>query len=165
MSTRTATQAHFSYSVFPFFSPKIVKSNLSLYLLYYAEACNKFTGSFSASLHLRATQLLLKNCRSQGCRNPGGMGGNIPPNNMYPPKSLRMVHICIPSNILNGFASERKYGEKSALFVMRTFFFCFFFGLHLNSGRLNVPFAFFSLVFTKFPHRNKIVVEVHPPQC
>ena len=38
-----------------------------------------------------------------------------------------------------------------------------FFGLHLNSGRKIVPFAFFSLVFTKLSHLSKSVVEVHPP--
>ena len=38
-----------------------------------------------------------------------------------------MVHICIPPNILNGFAPERKFGKESALFVMKTFFFFFLF--------------------------------------
>ena len=95
-----------------------------------------------------------------------------------------------PPNILNGFTSERKFGEKRALFLMKTFTFFFWsspefgkkkfgkklkiifdedlfflFVLHLNSGRKSVPFAFFSLAFTKFPHLGKIVVEVHPPQC
>ena len=114
-----------------------------------------------------------------GVPKPGG-GGYIPPIICLPPNSLRMVHICIPPNILNGFTSERKFGEKSALFLMKTFFWSspefgkkkcsifdddlfFFFGLHLNSRRKSVPFAFFSLVFTKFPHLSKIVVEVHPP--
>ena len=36
------------------------------YSLYYAEACNDFAGPFSASLHLRATQLLSKKCRKGG---------------------------------------------------------------------------------------------------
>ena len=41
-----------------------IKSNLSLYLLYYAEACNEFAGPISASLRQRATQLLSKKCCS-----------------------------------------------------------------------------------------------------
>ena len=39
------------------------KSNLSLYSLYYAKACNEFVGPISASLRL-ATQLLSKKCCS-----------------------------------------------------------------------------------------------------
>ena len=39
---------------------------LSLYSQNYAETCNNFFGSFSASLRLRATQLLSKKCRSRG---------------------------------------------------------------------------------------------------
>ena len=86
-------------------------------------------------------------------------------------------------NNLNGCTYERKFREKSVLFLLKTFFlfwsssefgeksvlfliktFIFVFGLHLNLGKKSVPFAFF-LVFTKFPHLNKIVVEVHPLQC
>ena len=51
-----------------------------------------------------------------------------------------------------------KFGEKSVLVLIKTFFF---FGLHLNLGN-SVSFAIF-LVFTKFPNLNQIVVEVHPP--
>ena len=40
--------------------------DLSLSLLYYAEACNEFAGPISTSLRLRATQLLSKKCRSDG---------------------------------------------------------------------------------------------------
>ena len=43
-----------------------VVTNLSLYTLYYAEACNEFAGPISASLRLRATKLLLEKCRSGG---------------------------------------------------------------------------------------------------
>ena len=43
-----------------------IKSNLSLYSLYYVKACNEFTGPIFASLCLQATQLLLKKCRSGG---------------------------------------------------------------------------------------------------
>ena len=32
-----------------------------LHSLYYAKACNKFVGPISASLHMQATQLFLKN--------------------------------------------------------------------------------------------------------
>ena len=73
-------------------------------------------------------------------------------------------------------------GKKSVLFLLKTYFF--FFGLHLKSGRKSVLFlkktflffwsspefgekkcsiSIFLLVFTKFQHLNKIVVEVHPP--
>ena len=41
-------------------------SNLSLYLLYYAKACNELARPISASLHLRTTQLYLKKCHSCG---------------------------------------------------------------------------------------------------
>ena len=41
-------------------------SNLLLYSLYYAEACNEFAGPISASLRLWATQLLSKKCCSGG---------------------------------------------------------------------------------------------------
>ena len=40
--------------------------NLSLYTLYYAEACSESVGFISASLHLQATQLLSKKCHSDG---------------------------------------------------------------------------------------------------
>ena len=40
--------------------------------------------------------------------------------------------------------------------------FFFFFGLLLNLGKKVFHLLIF-LVFTKFPHLNKIVVEVHPP--
>ena len=43
-----------------------IKSILSLYPLYHAEACNEFSGPISASLRLRATQLLSKKCGSGG---------------------------------------------------------------------------------------------------
>ena len=49
---------------FPFRPPTIL-SNLSLCLLYYAEACNEFVGPISSSLRW-ATQFLLKKCRSGG---------------------------------------------------------------------------------------------------
>ena len=69
------------------------------------------------------------------------------------------------------FGLHLNWGRKGVLFLKKTFFF---FGLYLNSGRKSVLFAFWSssefgekkssiLVFTKFPHLNKIVVEVHPP--
>ena len=41
------------------------QSNISLYSLYCAEACNELAGPISASLRW-ATQLLLKKCRSVG---------------------------------------------------------------------------------------------------
>ena len=40
--------------------------NLSLYSLYYAEACNELVGPISMSLRLLAAQLLSKQCRSGG---------------------------------------------------------------------------------------------------
>ena len=40
--------------------------NLSLYSLYYAEACNEFAGPIPASLRPRATQLPPKKCRNGG---------------------------------------------------------------------------------------------------
>ena len=103
-------------------------------------------------------------CGGQGCRNPGGI---------YPPNS------CIPPNNWNGCTAERKFGEKNCSIFEEDLFF----GLHLNSGRKSVLFlkktfffwsspefvekkcsiCIFLLVFTKFPHLNKIVVEVHPP--
>ena len=42
------------------------KSNLLLYPLYFAEACNKLAGPKSVSLRMRTTQLLLKKCRIGG---------------------------------------------------------------------------------------------------
>ena len=44
----------------------LIKSDLSLYSLFYAEACNKLVGPISASLRARATQLRSKKCRSDG---------------------------------------------------------------------------------------------------
>ena len=41
-------------------------SNLSLYSLYYAEACYELAEPIFLSLHLWATQLLSKKCRSGG---------------------------------------------------------------------------------------------------
>ena len=41
-----------------------IKSNLLLYSLYYAEACNELAGSISAQLRLPETQLFSKKCRS-----------------------------------------------------------------------------------------------------
>ena len=46
-------------------STKYIKSNLSLYSMYYGEARNQFMGPIIASL-ARATQLLSKKCRSSG---------------------------------------------------------------------------------------------------
>ena len=43
-----------------------IKSNLLLYLLFYAEVCNEFLGSISLLLRLQATQLLLKTYPSDG---------------------------------------------------------------------------------------------------
>ena len=54
--------------------------------------------------------------------------------------------------------SSPECGEKSVLFLMKTFFFW----SSPEFGEKSVPFAFF-LVFSKFPHMNKIVVEVHLP--
>ena len=42
------------------------KSNLSLYSLYYAEACNQFAGLISAALRPRSIELLSKKCCSGG---------------------------------------------------------------------------------------------------
>ena len=41
-------------------------TNLLLYWLYYADACNEFAGPIFASLRLQATQLNSKKCRSGG---------------------------------------------------------------------------------------------------
>ena len=54
----------------------------------------------------------------QWCRNKGGGDGEI-----YPPNSLRMVHICITPNNLNGCTSERKCGEKSKWSILAEDFF------------------------------------------
>ena len=43
---------------------RVIKS--LVYSLYYAEACNEFAGPISASLRLRATQILSKKYRSGG---------------------------------------------------------------------------------------------------
>ena len=34
-----------------------------------------------------------------------------------------MVHFCIPPNNLKGCTAERKFGGKSVLFLLKTFFF------------------------------------------
>ena len=91
-----------------------------------------------------------------------------------------------PPNSLKWCTSERKFGEKvfyscwrrpfSFFFVFtwiwgkKVFYFwwrLFYFRLHLNFGKKLFYFNadLFFLVFTKFPLRNKIVVEVHLPQC
>ena len=49
-----------------YFGREKIKSNLSLYSLYYTEAYNEFARFISASLHLWATHLLWKKCRSRG---------------------------------------------------------------------------------------------------
>ena len=55
---------------------------------------------------------------------PGRMGGYIPPITwLYPPNNLRMVHFSIPHNNLKGCTAERKFGEKSVLLMLKTFFF------------------------------------------
>ena len=60
---------------------------------------------------------------ARGAETRAGMGGYIPPNNLaVSPNRLRMVHICIPPNNLNRCAVERKFGEKSVLFLLKTFF-------------------------------------------
>ena len=41
-------------------------SNISLYSLYYAEACHEFAGPIFMSLRLQVTQLFSKKCRSFG---------------------------------------------------------------------------------------------------
>ena len=53
---------------FPDRSPALKQnlSNLLLYSLYFAEACNEFMGPISVSLRLRATPLLSKKCCSGG---------------------------------------------------------------------------------------------------
>ena len=48
-----------------FFNLILIKSNLSLYLMYYAEACNEIAGPVSASLRLGSTAFS-KKCRSSG---------------------------------------------------------------------------------------------------
>ena len=76
---------------------------------------------------------------TQGCRNPGGMGGYIPPNN------LTKVYICIPPNNLTlvcmwitwirgkkllkdlFFWSSLAFGEKTLEILVKAFFF----GLHI----------------------------------
>ena len=99
-----------------------------------------------------------------------------------PPNSLKMVHICIPSNNLNGCTAERKFGEKKCSILAEDllfFFFCsspkigerkcsiseedLFFWSSPEFGEKKCSVCIFRLVFTKFPHLNKIEVEVHPP--
>ena len=61
-------------------------------------------------------------------------GGDIPPIIwLYPPNS------CIYPNNLNGCTAERKFGGKKCSILAEDLFF----GLHLNSGRKSVLFAFF----------------------
>ena len=63
----------------------------------------------------------------------------------------------------------QKLAPHIANFWLRTWFHFLqrpFFGLHLNSGKKSVPFlveTFFALHLICSPE--KIVVEVHPPQC
>ena len=128
------------------------------------------------------TTEILPLATSRGAETRGGWGGYIPPIIwLYPPNSLRKVHICIPPNNLNGCTAERKFGGKKCSILAEDFFF----GLHLKSrkrcsifdedpffcffwsspefGEEKCSICIFLLVFTKFPHLNKIVVEVHPP--
>ena len=84
----------------------------------------------------------------QWCRNPGGMGGYIPPIIwLYPPNRLRMVHFCIPPKNLKGCTAERKFGEKKCSSLAKDFFF----GLHLKSGRKSVLFLEKTFFFWSSP--------------
>ena len=59
----------------------------------------------------------------RGAETRGGWGIYPPIIWLYPPHSLRMVHTCTPPpNNLNGCTSERKFGGKSVLFLMKNFF-------------------------------------------
>ena len=95
----------------------------------------------------------------RGAETRGGWGNISPPILwLYPPNSLRMVHICIlPNNLRMGLQLSVNLGEKSVLFLLKTFFF--FFGLHLNSERKSVLFLMktFFLVFTwiSIPEQNR----------
>ena len=66
-----------------------------------------------------------------------------------PPTSPLHFKYCLSVNL----------GEKSVLFLVKTFFFW----SSPEFGKKKCSICIFSLVFTKFPHLNKIVVEVHPP--
>ena len=110
-------------------------------------------------------------------------GGINPPNNLAVSSpivwGLRMVHFCIPPNNLKGCTAERKFGGKVFYSCWRPFFFwcspkieekkCsifegdLFFWSSLEFGEKKCTVCIFLLVFTKFPHLNKIVVEVHSP--
>ena len=68
----------------------------------------------------RTEIIAIATSNSQGCRNPGGMG------EIYPPNSLRMVHICIPPNNLNGCTAERKLGGKKCSIFDEDLFFLVF---------------------------------------
>ena len=105
--------------------------------------------------------------RNQGCRNPGGMGGYIPPNNLTvsPPIVEYGLHLASPQKCDSGvhlsvgihlnlgkkvflvwlrpfFWSSPEFGEKSAPFLVKSYFFL---GLHLfcspeqNRGRGSSP--------------------------
>ena len=71
--------------------------------------------------------LLQKTASTQASRGAETRGGYIPPVIcLYPPNSLRMVHICIFPNNLNGCTAERKFVEtKSSILAEDLFFFSF----------------------------------------
>ena len=104
---------------------------------------------------------------ARGVETRGGWGVYIPPIIwLYPPQKFENGPHLHPPNNLNGCTSERKLGEKSVLFLMKTFFFLFFsfwsspefgekersifdedlfFGLHLNLGKKVFHLLFFGL--------------------
>ena len=77
----------------------------------------------------------------QWCRNPGEMGGYIPPNNLAVSPQHENGSLLHPPNNLKECTAEPKFGEKVFFSCWRPFFVCFFcFGLHLKSGRKSVLF-------------------------
>ena len=58
---------------------------------------------------------------------------------IYPNNSLRMVHICIPPNNLNGCTSERVNLEKKVFYSCGRPFFC----SSPEFRKKSVPFAYF----------------------
>ena len=61
------------------------------------------------------------------------------------------------------FGLHLNSARKSVLFLTKTFFLIFIFWSSPELGEKKCSICIFSLVFTKFPHLSKIVVEVHPP--
>ena len=120
------------------------------------------TQSHQAPCHSTTNMDCLKEIMLAGVPKQGGKGGYIHPNNfdVSPPIVWEWsTTSASPAIIWMGVHLSVNLGKKCSILVKDLFFWS-----SPEFEEKSVPFAFV-LVFTKFPHLNKIVVEIHPPQC